>query len=140
MEDFVTFEIAKRLKDIGFECKHPFAMYNENGKFHALFTSADFYNCKSGKYREYYAIEDFDEYDYICPTISQVLKWLREEKLILIGLSPMQEFDSDDDIEWCAGIYKGDKQGGLKWEEELYYQSYEAAAIAGIEHCLDNLI
>lgn len=85
--EFVNFEIAKKLKDKGFKCQYPIAMYNEIGVFHALYTSAD---CNShiksvfGN-REYYDYEDFDEHDYICPTISQVLKWLREEKKIHIG-------------------------------------------------------
>jgi hypothetical protein len=37
-------------------------------------------------------------------------------------------------------VYKADKQGGLSLKEELYYQSYEEAALAGIEYTLDNLI
>ena len=76
----------------------------------------------------------------IRPTIWQVLKWLREEKLILIGLSPMQEYDVEETIEWCAVVYKADKQGGLSFKEEVYYESYELAALAGIEYVLDNLI
>lgn len=74
-----------------------------------------------------------------CPNIYQVLKWLREEKLILIGLSPMQEYDVEETIEWCATVYKVDKQGGLSLKEELYYESYEQSALAGIEYVLDNL-
>ena len=142
MENFVPFEIAKKLKEKGFTCQYPIAMYNELGRFHALYTSADHNpNIKSvfGN-REYYDYNDFDENDFIAPTISQVLKWLREEKLILIGLSPMQEYDGNEMIEWCSTIYKADKQGGMSWIEEFYYESYEQAALAGIEYVLDNLI
>ena len=141
MEDFVTFEIAKKLKEKGFTCKYPFGMYNESGSYCPLTTSSDYVTCESGyKYRCYYDYNDFDENDFIAPTISQVLKWLREEKLILIGLSPMQEYDGNEMIEWCSTIYKADKQGGMSWMEELYYESYEQAALAGIEYILDNLI
>lgn len=141
MEDFVPFEIAKKLKEKGFTCKYPFAMYNELGSYCPLTTSSDYVTCESGyKYRCYYDYNDFDENDFIAPTISQVLKWLREEKFILIGLSPMQEYDGNEMIEWCSTIYKADKQGGMSWIEEFYYESYEQATLAGIEYVLDNLI
>ena len=122
MEDFVSFEIAKKLNGKGFTCKYPFAMYFRN--------------------RMYYDYDDFigDKDAIIAPTISQVLKWLRKEKFILIGLSPMQEYDGNEMIEWCSTIYKADKQGGMSWIEEFYYESYEQAALTGIEYVLDNLI
>ena len=123
-EDFVTYELAVKLKEKGFREK---------------------VNAYYGKHENIFEIHpalDMNDADYgaSAPTISQVLKWLREEKLILIGLSPMQEYDGDEVIEWCATVYKADKQGGLSWKEEFYYQSYEQAALAGIEYVLDNLI
>lgn len=133
--EFVNFKIAKKLKDIGFECKHPFAMYNENGIFHALFTSADY----CGKYREYYGIEDFDEHDYICPTISQVLKWLREEKKIHL-------FVEIADKGWYYTIYPNIRIEDGKLTSDKYilgqvpFKSHEEAEIGGIEYVLDNLI
>lgn len=149
--EFVTFELAKKLKEKGFDWPCIYAYCEEGGwnKYrqkhepitHILRTDGNpFGSYYCGKNWNKDHKPNKNKIQCSAPTISQVLKWLREEKLILIGLSPMQEYDSDGDIEWCAGIYKGDKQGGLKWEEELYYQSYEAAAIAGIEYCLDNLI
>ena len=141
MEDFVPFEIAKKLKEKGFTCKYPFAMYNELGSYYPLTTSSDYVTSESGyKYRCYYDYNDFDENDFIAPTISQVLKWLRDEKKIVFGISPMQEMDCDY-LGWCTTVYKVDDDGyGLSWQEELYYDTYELAAIAGIEYCLDNLI
>lgn len=76
----------------------------------------------------------------IAPTISQVLNWLREEKYILIGLSPMQEYDGEENVEWCSTVFKSDKQGGLSWKEEFCYQSYEQAALAAIKYVLDTMI
>ena len=85
-EDFITFEIAKKLKEKGFNCELPYAMYNEIGQFCLLTTSAPYHVCESGyKYREYYYYNDFDKNDFIAPTISQVLKWLRKEKKVHIG-------------------------------------------------------
>ena len=110
--EFVDFDLAKKLKEKGF-------------KWDRIVT---------------YNPSILVRHNHIDPTISQVLKWLREEKLILIGLSPMQEYGGDEIVEWCATVYKADKQGGLSMKEEFYYQSYEQAAIAGIEYILDNLI
>ena len=121
-EDFITYESAKKLKEKGFDWQ-TFDWYDMAGNF-----------CKGFMPRELMCRE------YYAPTISQVLKWLREEKLILIGLSPMQEYGGDEVIEWCSTVYKADKQGGLSWQEEFYYQSYEQAALAGIEYVLGNLI
>lgn len=88
MEDFVTFELAKKLKEKGFACKYPFAMYNELGSYCPLTTSSDYVTCESGyKYRCYYDYNDFDENDLIAPTISQVLKWLREKEISVEPLS-----------------------------------------------------
>lgn len=131
MGDFATFEIAKKLEEKEFKQD-----YNIFG-YKLIFSDENTikYISDIGAYeKEYFGI------NIPCPSISEVLKWLREEKLILIGLSPMQEYGGDEVIEWCATVYKADKQGGLSLKEELYYQSYEEAALAGIEYTLDNLI
>ena len=137
MEDFVTFEIAKKLKEKGFK-EQCLAYYTKDSDF--------YYNNSYGSDVEN-AFKSFNSRpNHICgkridaPIIYQVLKWMREEKLILIGLSPMQEYDVEETIEWCATVYKADKQGGLSLKEELYYESYEQAALASIEYVLDNLI
>ena len=142
MEDFVSFEIAKKLKEKGFREKCIATYDIEDGEF-------DFNNyILTVAYRMNLSVKDclrlFNNTTNTglidAPTISQVLKWLREEKLILIALSPTQEYDCNGFIGWCSTVYKADKQGGMSWQEELYYQSYEEAALAGIEYVLDNLI
>lgn len=139
--EFVSFDLAKKLKEKGLSCKYPLAMYNERGSFCPLFTSADRNpNIKSvfGN-REYYDYDDFDENDFIAPTISQVLKWLREKHATHIEISLGGN-----------GWYFEIIQYEYNEEEKEYYcklitisvinDSYEQAAIAGIEYVLDNLI
>lgn len=142
METFVSFELAKRLKEKGFTCQHPIAMYNEIGDFCALTTSADFQTSPSGyKYRCYYDYDDFDEYDFIAPTISQVLKWLRKEKNIHIR--PVLW-----DMGWYVDIHSFNKktdEDGVYYEvnnefQSIDYETYEEAVIAGIEYVLNNSI
>lgn len=64
------------------------------------------------------------------PIISQVLKWLREEKKIHICI----DYD---------GVYSYDIVGIIdcEFKEGKYgYENYELAALAGIEYVIDNLI
>lgn len=134
MEDFVTFELAKKLKEKGFNIhrKNIIAMYNELGVFHTLTTSADYETCDSGyKCKCYYDYDYFDDKDYIAPTISQVLKWLREKEI---------------SIEPCATPYSYwyymiKENGTIKvtYTGEDY-NTYEEAALAGIEYTLENII
>lgn len=82
--EFVSFEIAKKLKEKGYPQvkKNSLAMYNEDGDWYSLAKNLDEFE---------YSFEDFDEHDYICPTISQVLKWLRKEKSIYLSIDAEHE-------------------------------------------------
>ena len=137
-EDFVSFELAKKLKDKGFVCKYPFAMYNELGVFHELYTSCDetLVNCTLGK-RGYYDYDDFDECDCVAPTISQVLKWLREEKGISLNIYPSYFANL---LYWTCDVISF--IGEISIEKRLGgdVKTYEEAAIYGLEYVLDNLI
>ena len=79
-EDFVTYELAVKLKEKGFSYKCHYCYKN----------SIIMSQCSEP------LNHNADAVTYSAPTISQVLKWLREERLILIGLSPMQEYEGDD--------------------------------------------
>ena len=138
--EFVPFEIAKKLKEKGFTCKYPFAMYNELGSYCPLTTSSDYVTSESGyKYRCYYDYNDFDENDFIAPTISQVLKWLEDKKKIFltVDIEPMGFFFiinydilTNDNGEYEFNIYNSTNT----------YPSSIESAIEGIEYVLDNLI
>lgn len=148
---FVPFETAKKLKEKGFSCEMPFAMYNEIGQFYLLTTSAPYHVCESGyKYREYYDYEDFHDHDYVAPAISQVLKWLREERNFHVSQDLMSDYsvDADGNIceEWTYWSYSihhiidGILYRDYNQFDHIEYQSWEEAALAGIEYVLDNLI
>lgn len=135
MKDFVTFELAKKLKEKGYPQRPDYfnysSYYDWDGlrKIHSLSNASVWFDPNISRENIYFA-----------PTISQVLKWLREEKNIVFGISPMQETDCDY-LGWCVTIYKVDDNGyGLSWQEELYYDTYESAAIAGIEYAVDNIL
>lgn len=123
MAEFVTFEISKKLKQKGYPQlkKGTLAMYSEYGEWFSLARNLDDYE---------YSFVDFDEHDCVAPTISQALKWLREEKKIHIGvlyhgyyavwIQPMKRNEAEHVIHDC--------------------KTYEEAELEGIEFVLDNLI
>lgn len=113
-------------------------MYNEIGVFHTLTTSADYDICDSGfKCRCYYDYDDFDERDFIAPTISQVLKWLRDEFSLHISQKP---YACKDGLMWMYEIRKFNKRIVFVIANKTGFVEEEEASLAGIEHAIDNLI
>ena len=127
-EDFVPFELAKKLK----------------GKDYPQHIADDAYIVDNYGEEDYQIgdrlpipiIPDFMD-DVSAPTITQVLKWLREEKKLHIII------DYNNALLWNYLIYKFEA-GNIDMPSEvdltIDFNSYEKAALAGIEYVLDNLI
>lgn len=128
MEDFVPYELAVKLKDLGYNAPF-FFFYRTDDKFihHAMVNNPLVYG------------ENIDDEVVIAPTISQVLKWFRDVKNIHIEIytnaSGYNYIISDtpnlggSDRYWSE--YEGPNDGGC-WD------SYEECAIAAIERVLDK--
>lgn len=127
MEDFVTFDIANKLKEKGFN-----------------WTCSHYYRTKSKDLFMIFPREDWSNIEerINAPTISQVLKWLREEKKIHICIDIYDDgwffdiasyYKEDTDVYEIKLPYKSSKV-------TPDYDSFEQAALAGIEYSLDNLI
>lgn len=125
-EDVVSFGLAMKLKEKGFR-EEVNAYY---GKWENLF--------------DVHPALDMNDCDYraSAPTISQVLKWMREEKKIFIqmGLVEYKWEYMCFDINTIADNFYGWHKAMLKGDKVRFFESYEQAALAGIEYCLDNLI
>ena len=117
-EDYVPYEIAKLLKEKGFdgEC---FAAYNGNGKLYEFDEEVD----------------DNTPYWSDAPTLQMAMKWLREAHNIIISIFPTIETDMIVREDYSYAIYKN---------KISVYQNcsitYEQACEAAIKHCLENLI
>ena len=135
MEDFVSYDIAVKLKEKGFKEKC-YAYYFPKGSElifnHNPFSGGIVEDClySNNSLPNECMASDFVD----APTISQVLKWLREEKKIYVQM------------EMCGRRYKCSLYE-RKWfdsylvcELHVEFKSYELAAIAGIEYVIDNLI
>lgn len=115
MEDFVNFSIAKKLKEKGFD--YPCIGHYVNSQLYVAHYQNAFHS-------------DNDE-SVDAPTISQVLKWLREQE---ISVEPLSTPYND----WkCHVKHKGEIVTMISGDK---YKTYEQAAISGIEYCLENLI
>lgn len=124
---FVDFDLAKKLKEKGFPQHWSDQHYILENEYEDDFIEVG----------AKYPVEVI--YDYIptiaAPTISQVLKWFRDKNIYCLPW-----FEQGIDM-WFYAICK--PISGCDFPEfmsESDYNTYEQAAIAGIEYVLDNLI
>lgn len=136
MEDFVTFEIAKKLKEKGFPQRHDYFNYSSYNdwddfrKIHSLSNASVWFYPNISRDNIYFA-----------PIISQVLKWLRNEKKLHIEfvgnacgyLYIVSDIPSEGGTDRYCSHYSGPNDGGT-WDK------YEDCALNAIQYVLDNLI
>ena len=151
MEDFVPFEIAKKLNKKGFKELCLVYYTNDNTLYYN-------YSHKAGAcHTDCYFSHNLMPKDSVsgkfvdAPTISQVLKWLRKEKKIFIAInigycyeSYEIPFPTNPEMEpilkgYCYGIWELDNLNDKNGHSE-YFEAPEKAALAGIEYVIDNLI
>ena len=166
MEDLVTYEIAKKLKEKGFDEGCEFTFYNNYRVRDEIYEkhpglSDDGYEDLRKKYGGSYKDEEVYGY-YIeplklysrnstiginpitkqkvptselcsCPNIYQVMKWLRHNEIFI-------------DVQFNR-FYKrfkvyvyGISENSYDMHENHFFNTYEDAAVAGIEYAIDNLI
>lgn len=131
-EDYVSFEVAKLLKEKGFdgECRD---YYNTDGHFY----SEDF---KSNWNHEGGAITIFS-----APTLQMAMKWLREvHKLGVFPTTFYREMGNKVKHDYGSTIVRLDtfKIIGNKNVEDFTFaaDTYEETAEKTIKYCLENLI
>ena len=135
-EDYVSFEIAKLLKEKGFDEPVLFTINREG--FQQYPTNLEF---------EYLHNSEVSVDEYACPTLQMAMKWLREAHHLFIGCEPRLSFT---DFYWItANIYRVRKKSSLYHTEDIddYHcvaccdsHSYEEACEAAIKYCLEKLI
>ena len=93
MSKIVTFEQAKRLKELGFdrethnEYRTPIVRIFENGKAKYIDRAPDVYEITGRGGGSYYNVSYKNE--IAAPTVSEALHWVREEKGIECGVYPI---------------------------------------------------
>lgn len=126
-EDFTPFELAVKLREKGFDepCYGYYHCNGGNDSFELCGNGdCDFLNSKN-------------QYRVAAPTISQVLKWLREKKKIHIEVMFIRPLHNR------AKYYITDidgSRGNFMDVADASYETWEQATLAGIKYVLDNLI
>lgn len=121
MEDFVTFEQAKKLKELGFdwEC-FAYYLYDDN--------------LEIGRQLQKYNSEwHLINLGYIsAPTLSQAQKWLREEKHLLITIERDKEYGK-----FGCVIYRNDSL----WKSDIVcdMNGYNVLQLTAIDKALELL-
>lgn len=114
--NFVSIETSKKLKEKGFPCIEVYKQDSAKIFYELPMDDPNWYLCKA----------------WYIPTLSQVLKWLREEKKLHIIIPA-----SFDEGYWWE---IRDFSRNISEYSEAEYQSYEDAAIKAVEYCLNNLL
>ena len=133
-EDYVSFEVAKLLKEKGFDADTEHDMWYVVEKFS---TGCHWNSCT-------YKVGDITrEYDEKCcitmPTLQMAMKWLREVHNNNIVLDMIPEGD-DCYVLWTFNILSN-KNYKIMWgNKQPKYNTYEEACEAAIKYCLTNLI
>ena len=128
-EDYVSFEIAKLLKEKGFD-ETCYACYEYFSSSITMYSGWPF---------EYKGEPVYNSKDIIiCPTLQMAMKWLREVYKILI----LVEYDCPV---FSSDIYKMDdidKYGSAKHISPTFAncKNYEQACESAIKYSLENLI
>lgn len=125
-EEYVSFEVAKLLKEKGFDesCDNS---YTKDGEFvsNLLIGHTD---------GESIIVSNQTIFPYKAPTQQMAMRWLREEKHICI-----EPYSYDH--RFVCGFSKLPECVSIFCEQEYSeYDSYEEAVEAAIKYCLENLL
>jgi hypothetical protein len=130
-EDFVTYELAVKLKEKGFD-EPCYGYYHCNGG------NDSFELCGNGD-RDF--LNSKNQYRVAAPTISQALKWLREEKKIYIVIAVNPTLSTKDKIAYYYQVYSNSNGVASDYyESEECYAQWEDCAIGSIKSVLKYLI
>ena len=139
MEDFVPYELAVKLKEKGFKEKCIAYYWEKINEHTASFVVVDNMPEDGICILDFISEHNKSEWSPFidAPTISQVLKWLREEKKMFVQISLFQ-YCYDYCILDTEMVYYDNEHKVLRQGPTGY--SYNEAALAGVEYVLDNLI
>ena len=131
-EDFVTYELAVKLKEKEFSQHWSNDDYVVENEYEDKFEVGSHYDrCFIPEHLPTIA----------APTISQVLKWLREEKNIFVVIAANPTLSTKDKIAYYYQVYSN--SNGVTsdyYESKECYTQWEDCAIDSIKYVLDNLI
>ena len=142
-EDYVSFEVAKLLKEKGFDEKC-ISVYHD-GELRLVSSLGIF--CGAGILAEQTLTYTNSECKWSpimisAPTLQMAMKWLRDEKHYYIQVM-LDGWACGGHSGYYVVIQKTDSNFEMMLQDavdEVFYQTYEEACEAAIKYCLENLI
>jgi hypothetical protein len=122
-EDYVSYNIAKLLKEKGFDIYCPTAYETMTSEHHVEETAFSDWG-KLGQVKR--------------PTLQMAMKWLREVHSLYLDI--VTSFSQDGICYTFSCSNTMDLIQGTKGTSYHEYQTYEEACEAAIKYCLENLI
>jgi len=135
-EDYVSFEVAKLLKEKGFDGKchsHYYPCHYPDGsiQYHKYESSVKGDKC----WYDVYSLKTLPVDHYLAPTLQIAMKWLREVHCLTIDIFHYRDWKVT--IKTIPNDYlKADYSNDELKPSETYEQACEAA----IKYCLENLV
>lgn len=132
-EDYVSFEIAKLLKEKGFnEQIRDFYRFENNIWIHRNTYEHNYFNLGMPRWENCYS----------CPTLQMTMKWLREVYKVHIIAEPCLGEGNEPNLcfnrwFWTILTESGEYKPIRKIDE---FPTYEKACEDAIKYCLENLI
>ena len=130
-EDYVSFEIAKLLKEKGFNERLLTFYITDEAKKEGYFQLMAFTDDKIDN--------SHSDYCYLAPTHQMAMKWLRKIHNIFIIIEPhMYDYINEKNSSYVTSLWQGDNYYENITSKD--YPTYEDACEATIKYCLENLI
>lgn len=144
-EAYVSFEVAKLLKEKGFEIdtSKDYWKIGEDGTMYFMSSIGAYTSDINNKFAFYRPADT-----YPCPTQQMAMRWLREEHKMYVCIDIkcfMPHLGKIDGYSACIW-YKPENNAGIccYWvyppKQQEAWDTYEAATEAAIKYCLENLI
>ena len=120
VEDYVSYETAKLLKEKGFDevCENVY----EDG-------------VRDRRHNGYWNSDLTEDITCTCPTLQMTVKWLRE-KCIFITLNIIS-FNLNNSPVWSFDIWRNNNH---EYRSTDYFDSYEQTCEIAIKYCLKHLL
>ena len=125
-EAYVSFEVAKLLKEKGFD-EECYQIYDDEG--YLSFNHVGYINSEKPN-EDFYAL---------APTHQMAMAWLREEKNIFIVIEPhAYDYINEKNKSYTCSLWVGDNY--YEYIESRDYPSYEEAVEVALKYVLEKLI
>lgn len=136
-EDYVNFEQAKALKELGFKEKC-FTFYTCLGNLEINHLTFSGQHIKLENYNDDSINEKYKNVSFSAPSLSRVQKWLREKEIEVGAFGDFDgEFQTDKWV-WLMRKFNTHLYDTV-FPEDISYDTYEEALSAGIDAALELL-